>query len=132
MSSESRSLHVHVVPTKVLLAVWAALLVLTWLTVTVTQVDLARLNIVLALGIAVVKSALVALYFMHLRYDRPFHGVIFVLALLFVFVFITFALLDTKEYQPHLIPGYAPDLEQVAEPATPAGTPAAVTPPAGP
>jgi cytochrome c oxidase subunit 4 len=132
MSSESPSLHVHVVPTKILLGVWAALLVLTWLTVSVTQVDLDSLNIVIALGIAVVKSVLVALYFMHLRYDRPFHAVIFVTALLFVFVFITFALLDTKEYNPDLIPGYAPEIEQVATPATGAEVPAAATHPSSP
>ena len=114
MSSDRPALHVHVVPTKVLVAVWAALLVLTWLTVSVTQVDLDRLNIVLALGIAVAKSVLVALYFMHLRYDRPFHAVIFIVALLFVFLFISLALLDTTHYQGDLVPGYAPALPETA------------------
>ena len=128
MSSESQTLRVHVVPTKVLLAVWAALLVLTWLTVTVTQVDLDSLNIVIALAVAVVKSTLVALYFMHLRYDRPFHAVIFVVALLFVFAFITLALLDTKEYHPDLIPGYAPGIEEAAAPPAGGGAPAATAP----
>jgi len=114
MSSDSRTLHVHVVPVRILVAVWAVLLVLTWLTVSITKVDLGSMNIVIALAIAVVKSTFVALYFMHLRYDRPFHGIVFVVALLFVFLFITFALLDTKEYQPDVIPGYAPGMPETA------------------
>ncbi len=119
MSNDSHALHVHVVPTKVLVGVWAVLIVLTWLTVSATKVDLGPLNIYIALGIAVVKSTFVALYFMHLRYDRPFHGVVFVVALLFVALFISFALLDTKEYHADTIPGYAPAI--VTE--TPAATP---------
>lgn len=112
MSNESHALHVHVVPTKVLVGVWAVLVLLTWLTVSATKVNLGPLNIYIALGIAVVKSAFVALYFMHLRYDRPFHAVAFVVALLFVFLFITFALLDTSQYRPELIPGYAPAIQE--------------------
>ncbi len=119
MSNDSHAQHVHVVPTKVLVGVWAALIVLTWLTVSATKVDLGSLNIYIALGIAVVKSAFVALYFMHLRYDRPFHGVVFVVAVLFVALFISFALLDTKEYQPDTIPGYAPAIVPEASAGTP-------------
>ena len=116
MSTRRETLHVHVVPMKILIGVWLALIVLTWLTVTVTKVNLGGLNIFIALGIAVVKSTFVALYFMHLRYDKPFHGVIFVVALLFVALFISFALLDTKQYHPDTIPGYAPGIVQEAAP----------------
>jgi cytochrome c oxidase subunit 4 len=118
MSSDRHALHAHVVPVKVLVAVWAVLLILTWLTVSVTRLDLGNMNIVIALAVAVVKSAFVALYFMHLRYDRPFHAIVFVVALLFVFLFITLALIDTRQYDPQLIPGYAPGIR---EPATSAG-----------
>ena len=125
MTSESHAaaaepMHIHVVPVKVLLAVWAVLIVLTWATVSVTKVNLGNMNIVIALAIAVIKSTFVALYFMHLRYDKPFHAIVFVIALLFVFVFITFALLDTKEYQPATIPGYAPAITEQAATTTPA------------
>ena len=116
MSTRQETLHVHVVPTKVLVAVWLTLIVLTWLTVSATKIDLGGLNIFIALGIAVVKSAFVALYFMHLRYDKPFHGVVFVVALLFVALFISFALLDTKQYHPDTIPGYAPGIVQESAP----------------
>jgi cytochrome c oxidase subunit 2 len=103
--------HVHAVPLPILLGVWGILIVLTWLTVAATKIDLGGLNIVIALAIAVVKSTFVALYFMHLRYDRPFNSVIFVGALLFVMLFISFALLDTRESRPTLIAGYAPAIQ---------------------
>jgi cytochrome c oxidase subunit 4 len=112
MSTERHAMHVHVVPLRVLLATWGALLVLTVLTVVAAGIDLGSLNIVVALGIAVLKATVVALYFMHLRYDRPFHAIAFIVALLFVFLFITFALLDTQQYRPDLIPGYAPAIEE--------------------
>lgn len=89
----------HVVPLGVLWAVFAALIGLTVVTVAATWIDLGVWNLWLALGIATVKATLVALYFMHLRYDHPFHAVVFVAALLFLGVFIALTLLDTFAYQ---------------------------------
>jgi cytochrome c oxidase subunit 4 len=55
---------------KTYLAVFIGLLVLTLVTTGVAYVDLGGTwNIVAALAIAVVKTLLVALYFMHLRYS---------------------------------------------------------------
>ncbi len=48
--------------------VWAALLLLLLLTWGLAQFELGHLNIVAALGIAVVKMMLVILFFMHVRY----------------------------------------------------------------
>ncbi|AXA35145.1 MAG: hypothetical protein D6691_07505 [Candidatus Hydrogenedentota bacterium] len=59
----------HIVPVRVYLAVFCALVVLTVLTVKVAYVDLGLLNTPLALGIASVKAMLVVLYFMHARYS---------------------------------------------------------------
>jgi len=59
------------------------------------------------------KASLVALYFMHLRYDRPFLAIVFVTSLVFVMLFVGLALMDTVEYQPELIPGFAPALDRV-------------------
>jgi len=98
----------HVTSPELLLTVWGALVVLTVVTVAVTWVDLGRLSLVVALGIATVKALLVALYFMHLRWDRPLNGVVFLTAILFVAIFIGAALLDTTVYRPDLIPDYAP------------------------
>ena len=97
-------LHVHIVPPRVLLGVFGALLVLTVLTVVAAEVDLGSLNLVGALVIATAKATLVALYFMHLRWDRPFHGFVFLAALAFVMLFIILALLDTMNYAPDMIP----------------------------
>jgi cytochrome c oxidase subunit 4 len=52
------------------LAVYAALLCLTAITVTMASVDIGRLAIVVVLAIAGTKSVLVLLYFMHLRYEK--------------------------------------------------------------
>jgi cytochrome c oxidase subunit 4 len=59
-----------IVPRHVYYWVYAALLVLTLLTVGVAYADLGPLNLVLALGIAICKALLVMLFFMHLRYSR--------------------------------------------------------------
>ena len=90
----------HVVSVRVLLTVFALLMVLTVLTVSATRVDLGDWNLVIAMGIATAKAGLVALYFMHLRYDHPFNALVFVAALVFLTLFISLALLDTLEYQP--------------------------------
>jgi hypothetical protein len=44
-------------------------------------------------------GTLVVLFFMHLRYDRLFHSVIFVSALLAASLFVGFTLMDTGQYQ---------------------------------
>jgi cytochrome c oxidase subunit 4 len=101
---------VHVMPLKVLLRVWGTLLALTVLTVGVAAVDLGRLNLEIALAIAVVKASLVLLFFMHMRYDRPMNAIVFISALLFFMLFVSLALLDSHAYAPELIPHYAPAL----------------------
>lgn len=95
--------HPHVVPVPLLLGVFGILLFLTFITVAVTLIDLGPLNIWIALAIAVAKAAVVALYFMHLRYDRPFHGVILIASLFFVAIFIGLALVDSTTYKPNLL-----------------------------
>jgi cytochrome c oxidase subunit 4 len=122
----------HVVPLGLLFAVWGALVVFTWVTVAATTIDLGNLNIFIALGIAVVKSALVVLYFMHLRWDNPFNAIVFVGSVLFVMLFIGFTLIDTKEYAPETIPGYAPRMEQAATAAAAESAPAEPAAPAAP
>ncbi|OFV83458.1 MAG: hypothetical protein A2Y78_10380 [Acidobacteria bacterium RBG_13_68_16] len=102
----------HVVPFKVLAAVWGTLLAFTALTVAVAGVDLGRFNLEIALAIATLKASFVLLYFMHMRYDRPMNAIVFITALLFFMLFVSLALLDSHAYAPDLIPGYAPALPQ--------------------
>ncbi len=59
----------HITPWWVYGGVYGALLVLTWITVAVARIDLGAWNVVVAVGIATVKAALVALFFMHLLYE---------------------------------------------------------------
>jgi len=96
----------HVVPVRTLVTVLGLLLALTVATVAVTFVDLGPLNLVLALLIAVIKGSLVLLYFMHLRWDRPFNAVVLVSALAFFMIFVALSLLDSDHYQHELISGF--------------------------
>jgi cytochrome c oxidase subunit IV len=93
---------VHVAPAPILIGTFAALMVLTVLTVAVTFVDLGNFNLFLAMVIATVKATLVALFFMHLVWDRSFCSIVFLGALVFVGLFIGVVLLDTIEYQPDI------------------------------
>ena len=101
----------HVTSIRLLVTVWIALLFGTWLTVTATYFDLGPWNIWIGLAIATGKALLVALYFMHMRWDKPFNAVVFVGALAFLGLFIGLTMMDTAHYQMNLIPGYAPGME---------------------
>jgi len=93
----------HVMPVRLLIGVWGALMVLTIITVAVTSVDLgSKTNLVIAMAIATVKAGLVVTYFMHLRWDRPFHTLVFLGSLLFVSLFISMTLFDKSEYEPDI------------------------------
>jgi cytochrome c oxidase subunit 4 len=62
------------------MAVFVALALLTLLEVLVTYTPLPRLLILLPL--AIVKAGLVVLYYMHLRFDKPVFGAIFIMGVL--------------------------------------------------
>lgn len=98
----------HVVPLRLLAGIFAALIFLTFVTVGVTYVDFGRNpNLIIAILIAVVKASLVALYFMHLRWDSPFNSMVLVASFVFVALIIIFALVDSFNYAPNVID--APD-----------------------
>jgi cytochrome c oxidase subunit IV len=99
-----RSGHVHVVPPALLLAVYGALLVLTFITVAVTNFELGNWNVWVALLVALIKAGVVALYFMHLRWDSPFNAICLIAALFFVCLFIGIAVLDSREYRVNYNP----------------------------
>lgn len=93
----------HVMPVRILVGVFLALVLFTVLTVVATFFPTGSLEIWISLGIATIKASLVAAYFMHLRYDNPLNAVLFAFGLLFVALFVGFLLLDTHQYQPDLI-----------------------------
>ncbi len=103
----------HVASIKVLTATGGALLVLTLVTVAATKVDFgSSINLAIAMAIAVLKATIVILFFMHLKYDRLFHTVIFVSAILAACLFVGFTLMDSSQYQESNI--WHPDRPPVA------------------
>lgn len=89
----------HVSSIKTLFGVFGALMVLTVITVAAIHINMGSWNIVVAMLIATVKASLVALYFMHLRYDTGFVRIAFASSILFLFLFLAFALMDSGAYQ---------------------------------
>lgn len=102
LPSDAATPEVHAVPLRVLLAVFGALVVLTYLTVKVAEVDLGPWNLFGALSIASIKATLVALYFMHLRYESAFYSLLFVVGLAFLVLFLGLTLIDAVAYQPDI------------------------------
>jgi cytochrome c oxidase subunit IV len=90
----------HVATVKTLVGTGGTLLVLTLVTVLATKIDFgANINLAIAMVIAVTKATLVVLFFMHLRYDRLFHTVVFVSAICAASLFVGFTLMDSSQYQ---------------------------------
>lgn len=101
--------HPHVVPIKLLVGVISALFVLTFLTVAASWVDLGAMNVPLALFIASIKGTLVAAFFMHLRWDKPFNTIILSLSIGFLILFLGITTMDMSENQPTFDTEYAHD-----------------------
>jgi cytochrome c oxidase subunit 4 len=90
----------HTATVKVLLGTGGALMMLTLVTVLATKVDFGtNINLAVAMLIAVIKATLVVLFFMHLKYDKIFHTVIFLSAVLAAALFVGFTLMDSGQYQ---------------------------------
>ncbi len=87
----------HIVPLKTYLMVGGALLILTILTVTISTIPLGGWNVVVALTIASLKALLVAMFFMHLYYDKKIFLIIFSSAIIMLGIFITLTMFDTLE-----------------------------------
>ena len=85
----------HILPVSLYLAIAGILMVMTVVTVWAAGIDFGGWNVVIALLIATVKASLVALYFMHLKYDNPFYAFVFVCSLLFLATFISLIMFDT-------------------------------------
>jgi cytochrome c oxidase subunit IV len=98
----------HVLPLSLLLKVFGGLVALTALTVYTGAMDLHGFDLPVAMLIATAKATLVCLFFMHLKYDKPFLGMIFLLSVLFVGLFLAFVSYDSGQYQD-LIRTYATD-----------------------
>jgi len=93
----------HTMPVWMLVAVLGALMGLTILTVSVTNFDLgSEGNLVVAMLIATIKAGLVITFFMHLLWDKKFHLILFLTAILFVVLFLSMSITDRGEYQHNI------------------------------
>jgi cytochrome c oxidase subunit 4 len=89
--------HPHVLPLSLYIGTWLTLLALTVITVGASYVNLGHTgNLIVALLIATIKASVVALIFMHLKWDHKFHSMIFVSSLLFLAIFIGITMSDTQ------------------------------------
>lgn len=91
----------HITPKSTYFVIFLILLVLTGLTVGAHFVDLGILNAPIALSIAIAKTVLVVLYFMHLRHSTRLTWVVVVGAFLWLAVLflLTFADYFTRSWQ---------------------------------
>ncbi len=88
--------HSHISSTKFYVAIFATLIFLTLVTVGISRIHLGSLNLAVAVVIASIKASLVVLFFMHLKYDRKFNGLIFICTLMFIGVFFAYTVNDTN------------------------------------
>lgn len=104
--------------------IWAALIFMTVITVWTSYYDFGTMNIAVAMGIATTKAALVALFFMHLKYDNKVIIVTFISSFVFLGIFVGLTasdLLDREVTEPLKAAesGSGADLGDVAKLAKP-------------
>ena len=84
----------HVAPKSQLFAVFAALMVLTVVTVLISRVNLGYLNLPLAMIVAVSKALLVILIFMEVKYSPKLVQVTAAVGFLFLGIMILYTMTD--------------------------------------
>ena len=88
--------------------VWAALMVLTGVTLAVWKTDMSyAMRVVVALGIATLKAALVAIFFMHLWEEGGVARLVLVVSAMFVALLIGLTLVDNATRFPFANPPYS-------------------------
>ncbi len=93
-AKDDGEVHAHLAPVKFYLAVFGALIFLTFLTVAVSYFDFGSANTIIALLIATMKASLVAAFFMHLTHDKLFNTICLVGAFFFLGIFYLFTYQD--------------------------------------
>lgn len=97
----------HISPTSTYLTVFAALMVLTAVTVAVAFTHLGMLNFPIAISIAIVKATLVVLFFMHVKYSSRLTKMFVGTALFFLVVLLGLTLTDYLSRGLQTYPGGA-------------------------
>ena len=95
---------VHVSPIKVYIGIFAALMVLSAITVGAAFVNLGIFNPIVALTIAVIKATLVILFFMHVKYSSRLTKITVVLSFFFVAILFAETFMDYATRGMPLLP----------------------------
>ena len=92
----------HVESKKVFLAIFAALMLLTTVTIWVAGINLGPVNIVVALAVAVAKATLVVLFFMNVRHSPPLTKVVVAAGFVWLAIMLALTLTDyvTRTWLP--------------------------------
>lgn len=96
------TLHIHAGSLKLYIAVFAALIFFTLVTVGVSYIHLGPLNLVVAIAIATMKAALVVTFFMHLKDDKRFITLMLLGGVFFIGIFFAYTMMDTDRRQNEL------------------------------
>ena len=130
-------LHPHGGP-KLYVTILGALLVLTVITVGASYIHFGSgtANVIIAMLIASMKASLVALFFMHLRWDKPVSAIIFCVALFFLGLFLIGCYTDTISRPPTeptnlKAPAPSAPVNGQLAPSTGHGVPGAMSPSGG-
>ena len=86
--------EVHSLGYGIYMLVWSSLVVFTGVTVAVAGVDLKALTITVALLVAAVKSTLVFMYFMHIKYEPLLFRVMLAVCMITFLIFIGLTFFD--------------------------------------
>jgi caa(3)-type oxidase subunit IV len=113
--AESEREHEHVYPDEpeqpssvIYWVVWIALAFFTWLTWFTGTKHYAGWALPIALAIAVTKSTLVVLFFMHLWHEKGANRIVIVTAVMFVLLLIALTMADFATRFPLATPASAP------------------------
>lgn len=86
----------HFINYSTYILIWFALIVLTGLTVAVAGTNLGGLSVWTAILIAAIKTTLVLMVFMHLKYERPLFRWMVLVVLVAITIFIVFTFFDVS------------------------------------
>jgi cytochrome c oxidase subunit 4 len=92
MNKEKQNIH----PFSTYLSIWFGLLVLTGVTVTVAGLNLGNLSVLGAILIAAVKSTLVVLFFMHIKYEDRVFKIMLGVAIITLVVIMVLTFIDVS------------------------------------
>lgn len=99
-NNTSHAEHPHDTGYGLYISVWLGLVGLTAITVALSGINLAGLAVATALAIAIVKSAMVANYFMHVKFDNKVFKVFITICLVIFLVVIILTFFDLTFREP--------------------------------